>query len=210
MPTERRADARGVETRGKLLAAAEQLLLDEGYASVTSRRVGARAGVAPQLVHYHFRSMEELFVELVRRQGEVGCAAFEELVGTNPSIAELWAFQAGQPLSPLSAELVALANHHKAVRVTIAQFGRRFRELHTVAVTAALRRAGLSTDHFPPDVITVLMTATIQLLGQEEAIGMDESHAATSGFLLRLAAAIDDDGWVRALNAGAAAMVSTT
>ena len=40
--------------------AAEQLLLEEGYAAVTSRRVGARAGLKPQLVHYYFRTMDDL------------------------------------------------------------------------------------------------------------------------------------------------------
>ena len=41
--------AKGARTRAQLVYASEQLLLDEGYASVTSRRVGNADGVAPKL-----------------------------------------------------------------------------------------------------------------------------------------------------------------
>ena len=54
-----------------LLDAAEQLLIEEGYAAVTSRRVADRAGLKPQLVHYYFRTMDELFLELFRRRAEL-------------------------------------------------------------------------------------------------------------------------------------------
>lgn len=46
------------ETRTALLEAAERLMGEEGYAAVTSRRLGAYAGVRPQLVHYYFRTIE--------------------------------------------------------------------------------------------------------------------------------------------------------
>ena len=40
---------------------------DEGYAAVTSRRVAEQAGLKPQLVHYYFRTMDDLFLEMFRR-----------------------------------------------------------------------------------------------------------------------------------------------
>ena len=63
-PTARNRDeARDV----RLLDAAEALLLEEGYAAVTSRRVAERAGVNPALLYYYFESMDGLFVALFRR-----------------------------------------------------------------------------------------------------------------------------------------------
>ena len=61
-------------TRAQLLDAAEQLMLEEGYAAVTSRRVGRKAGISPQLVHYYFRTMDDLFLEVFRRRAEEGFA----------------------------------------------------------------------------------------------------------------------------------------
>src|SRR5437764_10923358 len=55
------------KTRTTLLDAAETILLEDGYASVTSRRVAERAGVNAALVYHYFDSMDGLFVELFRR-----------------------------------------------------------------------------------------------------------------------------------------------
>ncbi len=47
-------------------------MLEEGYAAVTSRRVAAQAGLKPQLVHYYFRTMDDLFLAAYRRRAEQG------------------------------------------------------------------------------------------------------------------------------------------
>src|SRR5258708_37148964 len=72
MTSARRIGAPDAKNRGVLLDAAEQLLLEDGYAAVTSRRVADRAGLKPQLVHYYFRTMEDLFLEVFRRRAEEG------------------------------------------------------------------------------------------------------------------------------------------
>ena len=72
MTSARRIGAPDAKNRVVLLDAAEQLLLEEGYASVTSRRVAEKAGLKPQLVHYYFRTMEDLFLAVFRRMAEAG------------------------------------------------------------------------------------------------------------------------------------------
>src|SRR5580704_6580721 len=82
----RRIGAADSKTRAQLLNAAEQLLLDEGYAAVTSRRVGAKAGLKPQLVHYYFRTMEDLFLEVFRRRADENLAYLERTVAADTSL----------------------------------------------------------------------------------------------------------------------------
>ena len=72
MTSARRIGAPDAKNRGLLLDAAEQLMIEEGYAAVTSRRLASKAGLKPQLVHYYFRTMEELFLEVFRRRAEEG------------------------------------------------------------------------------------------------------------------------------------------
>ena len=72
MGSARRIGAPDAKNRGVLIDAAEKLLLEEGYAAVTSRRVAEKAGLKPQLVHYYFRTMEELFLAVFRRMAEAG------------------------------------------------------------------------------------------------------------------------------------------
>ena len=75
MDSARRMGAKDSLTRTKLLDAAERLMLEEGYAAVTSRRVGRKAGISSQLVHYYFRTMDDLFLEVFRRRAEEGFGA---------------------------------------------------------------------------------------------------------------------------------------
>ena len=68
--SDRRFGLENSKSRGILLDAAEQLMREEGYASVTSRRVATRAELKPQLVHYYFRTMDDLFLALLQRGAE--------------------------------------------------------------------------------------------------------------------------------------------
>jgi AcrR family transcriptional regulator len=70
MASERRIGSESSETRKRLLDIAERLMLDEGYAAVTSRRVAGVAGVNPALVHYYFPVTDDLFLAVYRRGAE--------------------------------------------------------------------------------------------------------------------------------------------
>jgi len=50
-----------------LLDAAERLLVEVGYAGISTRRLAEKAGVNHGLVHYYFGSMENLLVQVLRR-----------------------------------------------------------------------------------------------------------------------------------------------
>jgi AcrR family transcriptional regulator len=55
------------ETREQLLAAAERLFADRGFAAVSVRTIAAEAGVNWSLVGYHFRGKGGLLAEVYRR-----------------------------------------------------------------------------------------------------------------------------------------------
>lgn len=55
------------ETRERILAAAEQLFGEQGFAATSLRAVTSAAGVNLAAVNYHFRSKEALFEEVARR-----------------------------------------------------------------------------------------------------------------------------------------------
>jgi DNA-binding transcriptional regulator YbjK len=66
-------------TRTALLDAAEALLIEEGYAADTSRKICAKAGL-PTVIHCYFETMGEWFVELVRRGARRSLAGRSVLV----------------------------------------------------------------------------------------------------------------------------------
>ncbi|AGP62377.1 MULTISPECIES: TetR/AcrR family transcriptional regulator [Mycobacterium] len=179
MTSARRIGAPDAKNRGLLLDAAEQLMLEEGYASVTSRRLASRAGLKPQLVHYYFRTMDELFLEVFRRRAEEGLQAQARALQSPQPLWALWRFGTDPGFTRISMEFMALANHRKEMRAEIAYYAERFREEQRRVVAAALRRYGAESEDVPPVVWTVLMTSLSRFLVLEQAVGISGGHAET-------------------------------
>ncbi len=63
----RRASAARHDVEASFLDAAERLLVEVGYAGISTRRLAAEAGANHGLVHYYFGSMENLLVRVLER-----------------------------------------------------------------------------------------------------------------------------------------------
>jgi AcrR family transcriptional regulator len=187
----RRIGAEDSKTRARLLDAAEILLREEGYAAVTSRRVAARAELKPQLVHYYFRTMDDLFLEVFRRRAEENLARFERAIADDGSLRTLWALNADTRGAAFTMEFVALANHRKAIRAEVARFAERFRAAQVEAVSAALARHGVSADQLPPIVAILMMTGLAQVFALEDALGVTAGHDTTLEFIERSIAQLE-------------------
>ena len=179
MTSARRIGAPDAKNRTMLLDAAEQLMLEEGYAAVTSRRLASRAGLKPQLVHYYFRTMDELFLAVFRRRAEEGLQAQARALQSRQPLWALWKFGTDPGFTRMTMEFMALANHRKEMRAEIAYYAERFRDEQRKAVSSALQRYGVATQDVPPVVWTVLMTSVSRVLVLEQALGMSAGHAET-------------------------------
>ncbi|OBA71377.1 TetR family transcriptional regulator [Mycobacterium sp. 1554424.7] len=179
MTSARRLGAPDAKNRALLLDAAERLMLEEGYAAVTSRRLASKAGLKPQLVHYYFRTMDELFLEVFRRRGEEALAVHAQLMKSPQPLWALWRFGTDPAFTRISMEFMALANHRKEMRAEIAYYAERFREEERQTVATALRQYGAARDEMPPVVVAVLMSSLSRFLVLEQAIGVSSGHAET-------------------------------
>ncbi len=185
----RRIGATDSKTRAQLVVAAEKLMLDEGYAAVTSRRVAAAANLKPQLVHYYFRTMDDLFLEVFRTNAEANLARFERAVAEDGSLQSLWRMNADGRGAAFMAEFVALGNHRKAIRAEIAAYAERFRKAQLKALTKALAGAPVG-DELPPIVALLLMTGLTQVLSLERGLGVTAGHQETIAFVERAIAGL--------------------
>ena len=137
-------------------------MLREGYAAVTSRRVAAEAGVKAQLVHYYFRTMDDLFLEVYRRRADQGVERFATAMDVDRTLRTFWRFGTDLGGAAFNIEFVALANHRKAIRDEIAHYARRFREMQLEAVAAILSDHGVPPDACPPVVVLLAMAGVTQ------------------------------------------------
>jgi AcrR family transcriptional regulator len=190
-PSSRRIGAQDSKTRAQLLDAAERLLLDEGYAAVTSRRVASKAGLKPQLVHYYFRTMDDLFVEVFRRRAEADLPRFERAIAKDGSLRNLWRLNADPRGAAFAIEFAALANHRKAIRAEIARYAERFRAAQIEAVRAALAGHGIAEDRLPAIVAVLGMTGLSQVMALEGALGVTAGHDTMLEFVERTIAGLE-------------------
>ncbi len=193
MASTRRVGATDSKTRGHLMDVAEEMILTEGYASVTSRKLGARAGVSPQLVHYYFRTMDELFVEVFRRRAEEGLARITDELAADRSLPNVWRLTSNPVGARLNVEYAALANHRPEVGAEVARHGARFRELQSEAVAARMRELGVDEERWPPVVALLAMTGLAQIMSIESAFGFTLGHAEATAFVEQLLARLEAD-----------------
>jgi AcrR family transcriptional regulator len=196
MTSARRIGAPDAKNRGVLLDAAEQLMLEEGYAAVTSRRVAEKAALKPQLVHYYFRTMDDLFLAAFRRRAEEGLEAQARVLQARQPLWALWRFSIDPAATAITMEFIALANHRKALKAEIAYYAERFREEQRKALSIVLDRYGLNVGdpvEVPPLVWSVLMTSVSRVLVIEQALGMSAGHAETVEFVERYLHRLEGD-----------------
>ena len=162
--------------RTALLDAAERLMVEEGYAAVTTRRVAARAGLKPQLGHYYFESMDQLLLDLVRRAIAQGRETLSRVLASPKPLRRLWEWSTDTEATALQIEMMALANHRKAVRAELADGARRLRRMQVDALSEVLERSGLVDDVVHADALMMVLASVSRVLVMEKSLGVTSGH----------------------------------
>jgi len=190
MTKPRRSGSETSETRTRLLDVTEQVMLADGYAAVTSRRVAADAGVTPALVHYYFKTIDDLFLAVIRRRGAQYANRQERALSSPRPIHALWELSTERAGTGLLMEFIALANHRKEIAAELAEQVAESRQ----AQLDALQRLVGETDavDLPPEAMLVLIASVSRTIALEESLGMEAGLAQVAEFVERLIAVVDD------------------
>jgi TetR/AcrR family transcriptional regulator len=178
----RKLGAEGSATRAALINAAQRLLLEEGYAAVTSRRVANAANLKPQLVHYYFRSMEDLLLEVFRRGAAESRERLVRLMETGVPQRAFWHFVGASREVAFITEFTALASRSEAIRAELVRFAEDIRQLQTDALKRHLTALGVEIT-IPPVLAIVLMASIATMLAREAALGVTLGHAEANAFV---------------------------
>jgi hypothetical protein len=127
--------------------------------------------------------MDDLFVEVFRRRAEENVERLRKAVESDGSLRNLWSLNSDPRGARFNTEMVALANHRKALRSEIASYAERYRSDQLAAISAALAEAGVGEDELPPSAALLLMTGLAQVLGLEEGLGVTAGHGVTRAFV---------------------------
>ncbi|WP_319457013.1 MULTISPECIES: TetR/AcrR family transcriptional regulator [unclassified Mycobacterium] len=174
----KRRDDDGSETRTRLMDATGEVMLKEGYAAATSRRVAAEAGVQRALVHYYFPTMDDLYLAVLQRGTEAALEAQKRALRSEKPLRALWDMTIDQRGTQLAMEFMALGNHRKEIRAELAAGAVRFREAQIAALTYMLRERQMDGEPTSPDVVSILIAGLGRLIVLETGLGIDVGHPA--------------------------------
>jgi AcrR family transcriptional regulator len=151
-----------------LLDAAERLLVDVGYAAMTTRRIAEEAGVNHGLVHYYFGSNENLMVRALERFTDRLIARQRELYASGLPFIEKWRTAMRYLTSEdvtyekVWLELQALAWNHPELRERLARVNEEWRAVLTEAFAEPHRELGIG---MPLDaLVSLVMTFNIGII----------------------------------------------
>jgi len=164
-----------------LLDAAERLLVNVGYAGITTRRLAEEAGVNHGLVHYYFGSNENLLVRALERFTERLIARQRELYATDVPFIEKWRTAMRYLVSEdvtyekVWLELQALAWNHPELRERLARVNAEWRAVLTAAFEQPRREYGIE---MPLEALVSLVMAFNIGVIVERLGGIETGHQA--------------------------------
>jgi AcrR family transcriptional regulator len=164
-----------------LLDAAERLLVDIGYAGITTRRLAEEAGVNHGLVHYYFGSNENLLVRALERFTERLIHRQRELYASDLPFIEKWRTAMRYLVSEdvtyekVWLELQALAWNNAELRERLARVDAEWRAVLTEAFEEPHRELGIA---MPLDaLVSLVITFNIGII-VERLGGIETGHEA--------------------------------
>jgi AcrR family transcriptional regulator len=183
----------GADKRAAILKAATEILRDEGYASVTSRRLAEQAGLKSKLVHYYFKSMDELFLAVYRAAEEqYHERQAQALISSNP-LRALWELNIDSFNTRVLQELIALASHHEPLRKEIARSSQRSRVTQSIVFAKAMAKLPKKTSSLSPEFLSLLMTATARLMAMDRVLGVTAGHADAKSWIKEVLNQLDSE-----------------
>lgn len=178
-------------SRTLLVEAADNVLLEEGAHAISARRVADRAGLKPQLVHYYFKTMDDLLIAVFRRAQEEYLRRHDQVLAGPQPLNALWALNNEPAGTRRMMEFIALAGRKDTVRSVILESAARFRKLQIAAIERVLKERGIDRAAFPPAGVALLMATVARGLIMEETLGLSLGHPELRSLVKRVLATVD-------------------
>ncbi len=170
------------ETEQRFLDAAERLLVDIGYADITTRRLAEEAGANLGLVHYYFGSMEEVFLQVLERFTAQLIARQKAMYAAPGPYIEKWReamryLDKDRPYQKIWWELQAMAWNRPEFQPRVARVHRAWGDAMRGAVAEALKRYKLDDGELSTEAWITLIVTVNEGIILERLSGIDRGHA---------------------------------
>jgi AcrR family transcriptional regulator len=179
------------QSRLRLIAAASDLLAEEGYRAISARRIADKAGLKPQLVHYYFRSMEELVVAVYQRSTASYFRLHDQALSAPQPLRALWELNSHMPEARRMTEYIALGKIYPALRAEMRRTGENYRQLQTEAIARIFAECGIENPPVDAETLATLMSAVARNFLIEGEVGVTAGHAGVRRLVARILDRLD-------------------
>lgn len=186
--------SRRTSKRQAILAAAEQVIVEEGYGAVTFRSVATAAGVAPGLVQYYFPSLDDLFVTVLREATDRLIVDLTHAADTGQPLRAIWSYASNPAGTALLMQFMALANNLPQVGSVLGEGGERVRRALLHILTDRWTDYGLDKTEFTPAAMLFILSAIPRMMHLEATLGTVTGHADTLAIIERFLDRIEPMG----------------
>jgi AcrR family transcriptional regulator len=174
------------DTEQRFLDAAERLLVDIGYADITTRKLADEAGANLGLVHYYFGSMEELFLQVLERFTAQLITRQRAMYSAPGPYIEKWReamryLDEDRPYQKIWWELQAMAWNRPEFQPRVARVHKAWCDAMRDAVAEALKRYKLDDDGFSTEAWVTLIVTVNEGIILERLSGIDRGHRELLG-----------------------------
>ena len=171
------------KVRSAILDATEEIMKEAGYAAVSSRKVERRAGLKSQLIHYYFRTMDDLFAAVWQRYDDRFLEHQARVLASDRPLRALWERSIDPETTTLRHEFIALANHRDTIRELVASSTKRILNIQVAAISELFERHGIRPKDFSPVVLVQLFSFVSRSLITQRKLGVWEDHAEIVKFI---------------------------
>ena len=201
-------DGDATHTRERILNAAFRRLVSEGYAALSVREIAKDAGVNHALINYHFRTKDQLVIDVLDAVNQRLLSRQTSMYGSGDSFAQKWASarrfyeeDLGSGFVRLQAELWAASLSNESLREMFLPRLLAWKKLVLGAVREALAAFEATGKKLPPPLTPEVIACWISefWLGMEftDLLGVKEEqirHRAALDAIQWLLESLDDEG----------------
>jgi len=174
------------QSKSLILDTTERLMIDEGYAAVSTRRVAAEAFLKPPLVHYYFRTTDDLFLAVFRRHSAKHKVRIAKALATPKPLLSLWKMATDPLAGTLSAEFNALSNHRKNIADELAAQADEFRAMMEEGIARHLQWNSEGPEPTSTIALVTLLLSAGRALVSEQSIGLSSGQEEARKVVERL------------------------
>ena len=183
-------------TANRILVAVREVVLESGFAALSTRAVAERAGVPLSQIHYHFGSKEQMILATLREENDSLVKRQAEMFALDLPLAERWSLACDYLDDDVDSgyvrvlqEMMAAGWSSVEVRDAVDEVLAAWSGALTKVVEQG-RQAGANFGSFEPaDIVALVMSA---FLGAESLIllGLDRDQLPIRGALRRVGDAL--------------------